>query len=540
MKYIKPTDFVSVREFQAKYKRIEDDITELLTTDGSARTADELNKKLNTALNAAVSYLSSVNAKYAKDELSRAFDEGKGQTNEPPKRTVAEVNEILSAQGFRYAKNAFSQNTYIELQQSMQAARKDLTQRVNGIIKRLEKTVDDSIYNVQQAIVADLQQNGVLTVEYKNGAKQPISSYAAMAARSARIETTNIASIGRALQAGTDLVKMTTMPQCCKLCGAYQDKVYSISGKDKRFPALFKTVLSRGYALPHPNCRHEFIPYFAEIEDPADVERMIKQSQIKYDSNGGLVDVRWQKDIEAYAQWQAGNRQRNAELHEYERMREYYASNGIDAPYSTLGAFRRARRAGGEAYKASRKEWQPIVLADSGKIKVVPLKKDAIKGMKYEKKFAEFLPASIAHTVAVKAREILRENNRERAETVYLMSIKDGAVIYKHHEASVEFSIDVGKINNLPDDSLVLIHNHPSGNSFSIFDLEMFIYNNKIHTMIAVAPNGKVYALRIKKRNEKVDIKAIGMYNRGISEKMPLSEILESIALELDWEYEEL
>jgi hypothetical protein len=103
--------------------------------------------------------------------------------------------------------------------------------------------------------------------------------------------------------------------------------------------------------------RHEFIPYFAEIEDPADVERMIKKSQIKYDSKGNLVDVRWQKDIQAYAAWQAVNRQRNDELHEYERMREYYAAKGIDAPYSTLGAFRRARRAQSDNYQASRKEW---------------------------------------------------------------------------------------------------------------------------------------------------------------------------------------
>ncbi len=357
MKYIRPTDFKAVREFQEKYKRVESEITELLITDGSARTADELNKRLNSVLNAAVSYLSSVNARFVKEELPRAFNEGKGTSEEPPKRTVAEVNKILAAQGYRYAKNAFAKNTYIELQTATENAGKELVKRVNGIITKLAKKGEDSIYNVQQAIMADLQQRGVLTVEYANGAKQPISSYAAMAARSARIETTNIGAIGRALQAGTDLVIMTTMPQCCKLCGAYQDKVYSISGKDKRFPALFKTVLARGYALPHPNCRHEFIPYFAEAQDPADVERMIKQSRIKYDTKGGLVDVRWQKDIEAYAQWQAGNRQRNDELHEYDRMREYYAAKGVDAPYSTLGAFRRGRRAQSENYRASRKEW---------------------------------------------------------------------------------------------------------------------------------------------------------------------------------------
>ena len=103
-----------------------------------------------------------------------------------------------------------------------------------------------------------------------------------MAARSARIESTNIGAIGSALQSGTDLVIMTTMPQCCKLCGAYQDKVYSISGKDKRFPALFKTVLKSGYALPHPNCRHEFIPYYLDIESDEDIQKAIAKSKIKY------------------------------------------------------------------------------------------------------------------------------------------------------------------------------------------------------------------------------------------------------------------
>lgn len=138
---------------------------------------------------------------------------------------------------------------------------------------------------------------------------------------------------------------MTTMPQCCKLCGAYQGKVYSISGKDKRFPALFKTVLRNGYALPHPNCRHEFIPYFEAMEDPADVEKAIERSRIKYDKNGELVDVRFQKDIKGYAAWQAGNRQLNREALEYDQMKAYYAGREDEMPYKSLGAFRRARRA---------------------------------------------------------------------------------------------------------------------------------------------------------------------------------------------------
>ena len=184
----------------------------------------------------------------------------------------------------------------------------------------------------------------------------PLSAYATMAARSARIESTNIGAIGRALQGGTDLVEMTTMPQCCKLCGAYQGKVYSISGKDKRFPALFKTVLKNGYALPHPNCRHEFIPYYEEIEDPEDVKKDIAKSKIKYDSKGNLVDVRHQADIKGYQAWQAGNRQLNREMLEYEQMKEHYKGREQDMPYKTLGAFRKARRSNNlsPAFKAWR------------------------------------------------------------------------------------------------------------------------------------------------------------------------------------------
>lgn len=356
MKYIRPPDFKSIREFEAHYKKIEQDITELLTTDGSASTANELNAKLSQVLSAATSYLANVNRNFTNNELPTAFKEGKDSIKEPPKVSVKEATEILEKQGFKYAKNGFSRDTYIELQTATQTALKGVQTRVNAIIKDLHKTGQDSVYNVQQAIIKDLEQHAIFSVTYSNGAKQSLHSYAAMAARSARIESTNIGAIGRALQAGTDLVKMTTMPQCCKLCGAYQGKVYSISGKDKRFPALFKTVLRSGYALPHPNCRHEFIPWFEEIEAPEDVEKAIQNSKILYDKDGELVDVRYQRDIKGYAEWQAGNRQLNRELLEFQQMKDHYAGRETEMPYKTLGSFRRARRADNlsPAYKA----WQ--------------------------------------------------------------------------------------------------------------------------------------------------------------------------------------
>ena len=390
MKYIRPPEFKSVKEFTEYYKRVERNITELLTKDSGAATGGELNEQLKNALQAAVAYLSGVNKEYTQNELPRAFEEGRNGVPKSPVSSMSKASKVLKKQGYRYAGNAFSRDTYIELQSAVKSAGKDFQRRVNGLIKELRKEGKDSVYNVQEAVKKDLEENGLLTVKYANGAKQPLSAYAAMAARSARIESVNIGAIGRALQAGTDYVKMTTMPQCCKYCGAYQGKVYCISGADKRFPALFKTVLKSGYALPHPNCRHEFIPWFPEMEAPEEVEKAIKDSRIQYAADGSLKDVRYQKDIEGYAAWQAGNRQLNAELLEYQKMQSHYKGRE-DIPYKSLASFRRARRADelSPAYKAWRnrkkdtgtyKEWKNVIGG-----KNMPETLEKFQQMKYNK-----------------------------------------------------------------------------------------------------------------------------------------------------------
>ena len=91
------------------------------------------------------------------------------------------------------------------------------------------------------------------------------------------------------------------------------------------------------------------------------MEKAIKDSRIQYDEKGNLVDVRHQRDIEGYAQWQAGNRQLNREYLEYERMKKYYAGREYEMPYKSLGSFRRARRAQTEKYQEPRKNLRDIL-----------------------------------------------------------------------------------------------------------------------------------------------------------------------------------
>lgn len=339
-----------------------------------------------------------------------------------------------------------------------------------------------------------------------------------MLARSARIESINIGAIGRALQAGTDYVIMTEVPQCCKLCGAYQGKVYSISGKDKRFPALFKTVLKNGYALPHPNCRHEFIPWFPEMENPADVDRMIKRSKIKYDSKGNLVDVRFQKDIEAYAMWQAGNRQRNTELLEYKRMKRHYAGREEEMPYTTLAGFRRARRAQTESYKDNRKEWNSMQesatnnLTDwrlSGRIGIEPnpnAKKDCAVSWKAinTKAHNDGIRSLVGNNSVIgKAisnieTEMLKHRQGTEYEDLYLIDSRTGKVVAKN--TTSQALLKVSKTKEIEDAllasderSYILVHNHPYSSPPSVADLNSLFKNPKIQYGIIIGHNGIVY-----------------------------------------------
>lgn len=57
----------------------------------------------------------------------------------------------------------------------------------------------------------------------------------------------------------TDLVECPKNKTSCPICSKYQDRVYSISGKDKRFPKLPKEVFI--YGGFHEGCSHCFYPF---------------------------------------------------------------------------------------------------------------------------------------------------------------------------------------------------------------------------------------------------------------------------------------
>jgi hypothetical protein len=82
--------------------------------------------------------------------------------------------------------------------------------------------------------------------------------YAELVARTKFHEAQSVATLSTAAAYGTDLVKVSSHNTETAICKPHEDKVYSISGKDKRFPALGETPPF------HPKCLHLLYPHFEE------------------------------------------------------------------------------------------------------------------------------------------------------------------------------------------------------------------------------------------------------------------------------------
>jgi len=131
-------------------------------------------------------------------------------------------------------------------------------------------------------------------------------------------------------------MKMSMHSPTCGICAALQDRVYSISGKDKRFPPL-STAFKSGYHNVHPNCRHVMTPYIESLRTDAEIQEEIAKS------NAPFEDTRTEEEKKLYNKQQAQNRRARDDRRQYERYKERL---GEDAP-KTFSAFRRIKKAGG-------------------------------------------------------------------------------------------------------------------------------------------------------------------------------------------------
>ena len=149
----------------------------------------------------------------------------------------------------KYIKDA--KNDFIKKMQTLNKSAK------TTLLNNLDKFKDLDITDLKKPAINRLY-NEVLTREKlfimttPSGRRLQLDYYVNMLANGIQIKTRNNAILSKAEEQGKDLVKISKHNGSCKICQKYENKIYSISGNDSKYPKLpFNEHLNL-----HPNCFH--------------------------------------------------------------------------------------------------------------------------------------------------------------------------------------------------------------------------------------------------------------------------------------------
>lgn len=256
----------------------------------------------------------------------------KSQINLIAENLTADLNNAVNLIGRRY-NDAIRKIT-------LQATAKKLSQ-------------GQTIREMQRQLTDELKRNNVRYVEYADGKKHSVKSYAEMAAHSTTAEAQNKAKIIQGEQWGYDLVRMTKHQPTCSVCAMYQDRVYALTrkaangkyktkdGKPIRFSYLYDTALCNGYDTIHPNCRHRLAVLPANAYTTAELMDFSRQSLQPFEDN------RTDDERKRYAEEQAVKRRRRESYNQYNLVKSYLPN---DAP-KTFAAWQRMRNSNSQNYR---------------------------------------------------------------------------------------------------------------------------------------------------------------------------------------------
>lgn len=183
-------------------------------------------------------------------------------------------------------KNFFGVNEK-KLEALIKTVNNDLNKAQYSVLRKMDDVYRQTIFKshmylqngaktLNQAIdmaTKDFLDKGINSIEYKNGARVNIASYAEMCLRTASHRATLLGGGKKRDEYGIHLIVVSAHGNTCKMCEPWQgmiliDDIFSHPSKEyieenkKKYKLLSEAVES---GLLHPNCRHTLTTYFPGI-----------------------------------------------------------------------------------------------------------------------------------------------------------------------------------------------------------------------------------------------------------------------------------
>lgn len=130
-------------------------------------------------------------------------------------------------------------------------------------------------------------ENGIPAITDRKGREWTVESYADMVIRSNTTRVATDVQFQRTEEYGLDLIEVSSHAGARPLCAPYQGKIYSMSGKSKKYPAFSTTSYGEPAGLFGINCGHWMRPFVEGVSEKVfeptgskkENERMYEESQ---------------------------------------------------------------------------------------------------------------------------------------------------------------------------------------------------------------------------------------------------------------------
>lgn len=180
----------------------------------------------------------------------------------------------------------------------------------------------------------DFLTNGINCIQYANGNKVNIASYAEMVLRTSSKRAMLTGQGARLQELGIYTVRVSTYGGCSETCLPWQgrvfvDDVYAAGKPDGKHP-LLSTAMAEG--LYHPNCRHTQSVWIEELEDdeptPVDVAKTQQTAQAQAKQRHIERQIRkWKRVSEGSIDPDNIKKANKKVQHWQEQMREFLTAN---------------------------------------------------------------------------------------------------------------------------------------------------------------------------------------------------------------------
>ena len=239
--------------------------------------------------------------------------------------------ELLKAiqEGFKVDRANTMQGAFFKINEGklnalIKATTEDMSKAENAILRMTDDVYRQTIFKAQMfynsgastlwkavdMATKDFLSAGINCVEYKNGARVNIASYAEMALRTSNKRANLMGSANKRMEYGIHTVKITSHNSACPMCIQWQGKVYiddvygagtKEESRKSGYPLLSEAVKG---GMFHPNCKNGCSTYYEGINQPpkkptrAEAEEMTRRYNLEQRQRECERNIRKYKRLE--------------------------------------------------------------------------------------------------------------------------------------------------------------------------------------------------------------------------------------------------